>query len=505
MIAASHPLAVRTGLEVLEEGGSAADSAIAASAVLCVVDPRSTGLGGDAFALYWEAGAAVPQALGAAGVAPAGMTIEALRAEGFSEIPQAGPWTVTVPGAVAGWGALHERYGRLAWERLLRPAIEIAQKGFEVTPMVAEEWAMTRTKLESNAESARVFLPAGAAPEAGSWFSVPELGRSLEIVSHGGVDAFYRGELARAIDHAIEEVGGPLRAEDLAAWEGPEWVAPIAARYRSTTVFEHPPPGHGLITLQALALYAGLSIEGEVAQEHAGIEAMKLAFADAAAFVADPRVERVPVEALLDDAYVERRRAEIDMGRAKAAVAGHPGDTIYLCVVDGEGSACSFIQSLYDGFGSGITVPGTGIVLQNRGNNFSMDPRHPNRVEPGKRPYHTIMPAMLGDDEGFTGCLGIVGGFQQPQGQFQIIRDVVDRGMDPQEAVSAPRWRYLGGVRVGLEAAFDAAVVEGLRERGHEVSELGRFHAGGAQMIIRRAGRYVGGSDPRKDGMAHGL
>jgi gamma-glutamyltranspeptidase/glutathione hydrolase len=505
MIASSHPLAVSTSLEALADGGSAADAAIVAAAVLCVVDPRSTGIGGDAFALYWETGGAAPVGLGAAGVAPRGMTVDAIHAADHDEMPALGAWTITIPGAVAGWKALHERYGRLAWERLLQPAIEIAYKGCEIAPMIADEWAMSRTKLQINPESTRLFLLDGDTPSAGHWYTAPELGRSLEMIAEGGAESFYKGTLADAIGQAVQDLGGPLQAQDLAEWSGPEWVAPIGRLYKGITVFEYPPPGQGLITLQALGIYEGLGLSDRIDEEHAGIESIKLAFADAVAFVADPRVEEVRVEALLRDEYLSRRRASIDMSRAQAAAAGSPGDTVYLCVVDRDGAACSFIQSLYEGFGSGVSVPGTGITLHNRGSNFSLDPGRPNRVEPGKRPYHTIMPAMLGADVGFAGCLGVVGGFQQPQAQFQIVRNLLDRGMDPQEAVAAPRWRHLGGLDAALEPGFDDSIVEGLREREHNVSHLGRFEAGGAQLIVRRGDLFVGGSDPRKDGMARGL
>jgi gamma-glutamyltranspeptidase/glutathione hydrolase len=505
MVVSSHPLAVSTGLEVLGEGGSAADAAIATAAVLCVVDPRSTGIGGDAFALYWDVRAQRPTGLGAAGVAPGGMTLDALRAQGFDAMPEAGPWSITVPGAVAGWRTLHERFGELPWGRLLQPAIELATDGFEVTPMVAHEWATAETKLKANDEATRVFLPEGKAPPEGRRFVQPDLARSLEIISEQGPGSFYKGDIADAIGAAVEDLGGPLRAEDLAEWSGPEWVDPIARRYRSVDVFEFPPPGQGLIVLQALGMYEGLEPGDEIDREHAAIEAIKLGFADASAYVADPDVANVPVGGLLSDDYLRHRAELIDMNAAREAAAGSPTDTVYLAVVDRNGAACSFIQSLYEGFGSGIVAPGTGITLQNRGANFSLDPTHPNSAAPGKRPYHTIIPAMVGDDSGFAGCLGVVGGFQQPQGQVQIIRNVLDRGMSPQEAIAAPRWRFTGGLDVAFEPSFDRAVVDGLKARGHRVSELGRFEAGGAQMIVRRGDALVGGSDPRKDGVARGL
>jgi gamma-glutamyltranspeptidase/glutathione hydrolase len=494
MVVTSQPLAVSAGLDMLVQGGTAADAAIAAAAVLCVVDPRSTGIGGDVFAMYWAPGGE-PVGLDAAGPAPEGMTVDALRRSGYGSMPSEGPWTVTVPGAVAGWATLMDRYGKLGLDVVLDPAIRHARDGFRIERFVAQEWSTAAAKLAR--QGGAYFLPEGRAPREGDTFAAPELGKALSDIAASGPDVFYRGRYARAVERAVKAAGGPLRVADLATWSGPHWVDPISASYRDVTLFELPPPGQGIVVLEALGIYADVEAGG-VEAEHAAIEAMKMAFADAAAYVTDPSFVDVPVGRLLDPAYLARRRSEIDPQRAASARPGLSSDTAYLCVVDGDGAACSLIQSLYEGFGSGLVVDG--IALQNRGAGFTLDDDHPNRPEPGKRPYHTIIPAMIGDAAGFRGCLGVVGGFMQPQGQMQIMRSVVDDGLDPQHAVDAPRWRVIEGRKVSFEPGFDRPTVQALAAKGHEVGELGRFEAGGAQMIWRDGDLLRGGTDPRKDG-----
>lgn len=494
MVVASHPLAVDAGLEMLAQGGTAADAAIAAGAVLCVVDPRSTGIGGDLFAQYWASGGD-PIGLDAAGPAPQAMTVDALREAGHETMPTEGPWTVTVPGAVGGWAALMERFGRLGLDIVLEPAIRHARTGFVIERFVAEEWLTAVAKLERQGGS--YFLPGGRGPSNGDTFAAPELGDVLDEIAKGGPDAFYRGR-ADAIAEAVQAEGGPLDVSDFAGWSGPTWVTPISASYGGVELFELPPPGQGIVALEALGIYARVDAQGADA-EHAAIEAMKMAFADGGTYVTDPAFEDVPLDKLLDPSYLSRRAGEIDPMHAAEAQPGLSSDTVYLCVVDAEGAACSFIQSLYEGFGSGIVVDG--ITLQNRAAGFILDDHHRNRPAPGKRPYHTIMPAMIGDGGGFRGCLGVVGGFMQPQGQMQIVRNLIDRGLDPQGAVAAPRWRMSEGRRVSFEPSFDREVVEALAAKGHEIAELGRFEAGGAQMIWQSDnGILSGGTDPRKDG-----
>ncbi len=500
MVATSHPLAVSAGLEMLEAGGTAADAAVAAAATLCVVDPRSTGVGGDAFALYWSRGELLPAGLAAAGPAPAGMTVGALRDAGYARMPTHGPWSVTVPGAVAGWWKLLDRYGSLPRDRVLGPAIRHAEEGFAVTPIVAEEWGATVEKLQRDPVASATFLPGGRSPAAGERFANPGLARVLRAIVAEGPDAFYRGPTASRIGAAVEAGGGPLRADDLASWGGSEWVDPIRAPFGAVEVYELPPPGQGIAVLEALGIYASLAPETPVDREHAAIESIKLAFADARAYVSDPSVHAVPVDRLLSPDFLEGRRELVDMMHAGEAPPGRATDTVFVAAADGEGNACSFIQSLYEGFGSGVGVPETGIVLHNRASGFVMDDDHPNCPEPGKRPYHTIIPAMLGRDGSFLGALGVVGGFQQPQGQLQILRGMFEEGLAPQAALDRPRFRSLGGRRVGFERSFDRELVRALAGRGHEVSELSRFEAGGAQLILLEDDRYVGASDRRKDG-----
>jgi gamma-glutamyltranspeptidase / glutathione hydrolase len=504
MVATSHPLAVEVALDALRDGGTSVDAAIAAGAMLTVVDPRSTGIGGDLFAQCWLPGAREPVGLAAAGPAPARMTMTALEERGFSRMPTAGPWCVTVPGSVAGWDALMNRFGRLGLERALTPAIDVAEGGFEVLPFIAEDWSDSVDKLSANAYSASLFLPAGRPPQAGEKLKNEDLGRSLRAIA-SSPSTFYTGWIAEEIDAAMRTLNGPLTAQDLASWNGPEWVVPIRRRFRDSDVYEMPPPTQGIVVLESLGLYEALRPNGRVQEDHAAIECVKLAVADAAAYVADPMFSSLNVEPLLSDSYLDSRRRRVDMDAARPASAGTlAGDTVYVAVTDREGGACSFIQSLFMAFGSGVGVPGTGIVLQNRGTGFTLEGGHPNSPEPRKRPFHTIIPATLGRDGHLRGVFGVVGGPMQPQGHFQVLRNVLDRRMDPQSAVAEPRFRVGPAMQVSFERSYDRRVVESLGALGHEPSELSRFEAGGAQLILVENDGFVAGSDPRKDGMAGG-
>jgi gamma-glutamyltranspeptidase/glutathione hydrolase len=500
MVATSQPLAAQAGVEMLEAGGNAVDAAIAAAAALCVVEPRATGIGGDAFALYWAPDAKAPVALDGAGPSAADATVDAIRQAGHTTMPSTGPWTVTVPGAVSAWATLMDARGRLGLEPALRPAVRYATDGFEVTPVIASEWAMQAARIENDDAASSVFLPKRRAPRAGERFSNPDLGRLLAHIGWGGVQAFYDGEVAERIGAAIERAGGPLRASDLSSFRGAIWVDPLARDFRGVTVFELPPPGQGVVALEALGIFERLAPADRGEEEHLAIEALKRGFLDATLHLADPLVVEVDVERLLSGAHLAERAAEIGSEAADIAAPGPPTDTVYVAAVDGDGGACSLIQSLYSGFGSGIGVPGLGITLQNRGKGFVLERGHPNQLAPGKRPYHTIIPALLGRDGSFAGCLGVVGGFMQPQGQMQILRHLLDHDMSATEALKAPRVRFLDGRSVGAEPGFDEAVLAELGRRGHEVSTLASFGAGGAQLILRDGDNLDGASDPRKDG-----
>ena len=500
MVATSHPLAVDAGLEVLDAGGTAVDAAVAAAAVLTVVDPRSTGLGGDLFALSWAPGVPGPVGLAAAGVAPAGMTLEALRAAGHDTMPESGAWSITVPGAPAGWAALLARFGTLGADRVLAAAVRHAADGFRVTPVVASEWAGDVAKLGRDDAAAEVFLPGGRSPRQGETFANPQLAETLLRFVREGASPFYHGDIAHRIASAVAALGGPLQAGDFASWSGPEWVRPLRGGFRGLDVYQMPPPGQGVVLLEALGIYGGFGPGDVVEDDHRAIESLKAAIDDGARWVADPAFEAVPVETMLSRQHLASRRSGIGPTASGAQERGTASDTVYVAVVDGRGGACSLIQSLFRAFGSGVGVPGTGLVLQNRGSGFRLEDDHPDRPMPGKRPFHTIIPAMLARGDRFAGCLGVVGGYMQPQGQFQVLRNVVDRGMDPQVALDSPRFRTYGGETVLLEPGYDPTVVAGLAARGHDVGTLPASEAGGGQMILLTDDGLVGGSDRRKDG-----
>lgn len=502
MVATSHPLAARAGVTMLDTGGTAVDAAVAAAAVLCVVEPHATGMGGDAFALYWPPGARRPLGLDGAGPTASTASVESLLAAGDAEMPQSGGWTITVPGAVDAWATLLERGGRLGLRHVLEPAMAHAVDGFAVTPVIAGEWAAHAGRIERDEAARATFLPDGRAPRAGETFRNPELGRLLGVIAAEGPAAFYRGEPAERIGAAAETAGGPLRASDLARWPGAMWVEPLSHTFRHLEVFELPPPGQGIVVLEALGIFDRLDSADRAEEEHHAIEALKLAFADASAHLADPLLERVPADALLSDAHLDDRAFSIGPRAADIAGPGRATDTVYVAAVDGQGGACSLIQSLYSGFGSGVGVPGLGITLQNRGAGFVLDEGHPNRLAPGKRPFHTIIPAMLASQGDFLGCLGVVGDFMQPQGQMQILRHLLDHDLALGAALGAPRARFLDHRAIGLEAGYSSEIRTELQRRGHTIRDLDSSLAGGAQAILRDGSELRGASDPRKDGCA---
>lgn len=515
IVASEHPLASQAGARVLAEGGTAVDAAIAANAVMGVVAPMTCGPGGDLFALVYEAKTGRLHGLNASGWAPANLTLEALRARGFTNMPQRGIWSVTVPGCVAGWEALHRRFGRAKWSRLFGPAVRLAEDGFPVSEIVAGYWQSSVKLLREDAEAARTFLPGGRAPAVGELFRNPDLARSLRQVARGGRRAFYEGAIARRLLACAREHGASWTAADLSEFR-PEWVHPIAVTYRGWTVYEIPPQGQGIAALMMLNLMEPFPL-GEWGRDdprtwQVMIEAKKLAYADMLRYVADPRFARVPVAGLLDKAYARDRARGIDLDHAAAhAPPGDPPaagtDTTYLCAVDAEGNLVSLIQSNYSGFGSGLVAAGTGFGLQNRGGLFTLDPAHPNALAPRKRPLHTIIPGFMARGQ-VRLAFGIMGGWNQAQAHAQFVANVVDFGLNLQAALEAPRFTKLTfeGRDVDLEARVPEPVRAALAARGHAVRTLPAFAdaVGGGQAVMRDFARGInyGASDPRKDGAA---
>jgi gamma-glutamyltranspeptidase/glutathione hydrolase len=514
MVASSQVFASEAGLEVLRDGGTAADACVAMDAVLNVTEPPSTSLGGDMFALFYEAATGRITALNGSGRAPRGLSLDLLRSQRISEVPERHPYTITVPGVCAGWFDLVERHGSMPVSRLLAPAIRWAEEGFPVAPATAALWTRRLDPRRSHELAVH-----GRAPRAGETFRNHGLARALRAIAEGGKEVFYRGEIAGAIVRAVQDAGGVMGPDDLATHET-TYGAPISTSYRGARVWECPPNGQGLTALLALNILEGFRPDafGEVDRWHRQVEAMRLAFSDTRWYLADPHFADVPVEALLSREYAERRRALIRRERAAVdAQRGSPvaaSGTVYLCAVDEGGNACSYVSSNYLAFGTGIVPGGWGFTLQNRGHNFALDPEHPNALAPGKRPYHTIIPGMLATADGeLWGPFGVMGGFMQPQGHVQVVTALVDDAADPQAALDRPRFCLepaSAGGRVLLETGVPRAVARGLRVRGHEVVEdvpsFGRSTFGRGQIITRDAeGRLWGGSDVRADGCALGF
>lgn len=511
-VATSQPVAAQAGMAMLEQGGNAVDAAIATAMALAVVEPTSNGLGSDAFALVWSEDTL--HGLNASGRAPAALSIDACRARGHATtMPDFGWLPVTVPGAVSQWVALHERFGCLPFATLAVPAIELAEHGFVATPIVSRFWQAAvgdyvRAALgPAGAAWFTTFAATGRGPLPGELVRLPDHARTLRSIAASTGRSFYEGELAAAIGEFAATTGGVITAEDLAAHQ-PEWVTPIGTNYRGFDVWEIPPNGQGITALMALNMLEGFDIGAlDVLSErawHLKIEAIKLAFADANAYVSDPLRADVPVIGMLDKSYAAARR-QLITEEASNPTAGTPprGGTVYLCAADGDGNMVSFIQSNYMGFGSGVVVPGTGISLQNRGANFSLDGSHPNALEPGKRPYHTIIPGFLTRDASAVGPFGVMGGFMQPQGHVQVITATIDHHLHPQAALDAPRWRWDEQRRVIVEPRTPQHVVDALRARGHRVGiepESSAFGRG--QMIWRLGDALVAGSESRADGCA---
>jgi gamma-glutamyltranspeptidase/glutathione hydrolase len=517
MVASSQPLATAAGLEILAQGGNAADAAVATAAALNVTEPTSTGIGGDMFALYFEAASSQVTALNGSGRAPAGLSLARLRAEGLEEMHPAHPYTVTVPGACAGWCDLLERHGTRSLEQVLEPAIRLAEEGFPVAPLTSHFWKLSaRGRLKVALNGWQLTLE-GRGPEPGEIFRNPGLARTLRAVAAGGRQAFYAGEIAAAVVATLQQAGGCMTLQDLADHHS-TWDEPVSSTYSGLRLWECPPNGQGLAALIALNLLEHFDLPPDPLfpdRLHLEIEALRLAFADVRWYLADPRVVPVPVQELISKEYAARRSRLIDPRRAvlnqERGTPTSGSDTVYFCVVDRAGNACSFINSNYMGFGTGIVPSGWGFSLQNRGHNFSLDPDHPNALAPGKRPYHTIIPALITrqQDGSLFGPMGVMGGFMQPQGHLQVFLALA-QGLGPQAALDLPRFCIEDGTaggEVALEAGIPPRVLRDLVERGHPVRRVSgweRVLFGRGQVILRdpQSAVLTGGSDPRADGCA---
>ncbi len=524
MAATSQPLATQVALDILKAGGSAVDAAIAANATLGLMEPTGCGIGGDLFAIVWDADKQELAGLNASGRAPELMTVQYFRDNGIDAVPPFGPLPVSVPGAVDGWFELHERYGRLPMSDLLRPAIEYAENGFPVSEVIAYYLERSEARYAEYPGFADTWMPDGRPPKKGEMFRNPRLASTYRQIADGGRDAFYKGDIARRIDAYMQEQGGLLRYGDLAAHES-EWVTPVSTNYRGWDVYELPPNGQGIAALQILNILEGYDIAsmgfGSADYIHTFVEAKKLAFEDRARFYADMNFVDVPVDQLVSKAYADERRPLIDAERASTSLPSgerilEDGDTIYMTVADADGNMISLIQSNYRGMGSGMTPGDLGFMLQDRANSFSLTDGHANVVEPGKRPFHTIIPAFVMKDGKPLMSFGLMGGSMQPQGHAQIIVNMVDFGMNLQEAGDAARINHTGssqpsgsrmddGGTVHLEDGFSAEVRAELEKRGHTLGPSNGIF-GGYQAILfdEDQGVYYGASEVRKDGQAAG-
>jgi len=524
IVSTSHPLAAQAGLRMLWKGGNAVDAAIAAAAAITVVEPVSCGLGGDAFALVWDGKKL--HGLNASGVSPAAWNVDYFKRKygevnGLAKQPKRGWDAVTVPGVIAGWEALHQKFGKLPFADLMEPAIEIAERGHAVASIVAYKWAAAVPELKDLPGFAQTFMPRGRAPEVSELVRLPGHAKTLRLLAEQGPRAYYEGEIAERIAAFAREGGAALTANDLRNYRA-DWVEPIGKDYRGYTVHEIPPNGQGIAALVALGILEKFDVKSlkvdSVESQHLQIEAMKLAFADLYRYVADPRSMEVTPEQMLDDAYLSSRAKLIDPKRATHFDFGMPkaGGTIYMSAADENGMMVSFIQSNYMGFGSGIVVPDSGIALQNRGCGFSMDPKSPNVVEGGKRPFHTIIPAFLtqqvnGQQEAVM-SFGVMGGDMQPQGHLQTVVRMLDYGQQPQAACDAPRWKVNRDFTVDIESTLDPKTTEGLQKLGHTLKSVDDPYMDfGSGQFIWKLDRnepergYVAASDSRRDGLAAGF
>ena len=516
VVSTSHPLATQAGLRMMHKGGNAVDAAIAAAAAMMIVEPVSNGLGSDSFCILWDGKEL--HGLNASGRAPQSWTPDYFKrkyGDSATAPPKRGPDSVTVPGAVSSWVTMSERFGKLPFADLMEPAIDIAERGYLLSPVVQQKWAAATEELQSQPGFSRAFLPWGRAPRVGELFQFKAAAKGLRAIAQTNGASFYGGEMAHALEKFSAKNGGSLTAKDFEDYR-PEWVKPIAKNYRGYTLHEIPPNGQGIAALIALGILdafdvAGLALDG-VDSQHLQIEAMKLAFADVYKYVAEPAAMEVTVEQMLDDTYLASRAKLIDMKKAQDFGAGNPvkGGTIYLTAADENGMMVSFIQSNYMGFGSGCVEPEFGISLQNRGHGFSLNAGI-NQVAPGKRPFHTIIPAFVTKGGQPVMSYGVMGANMQPQGHMQTLVRMLDYGQSPQAACDAPRWRYNQGLEINVEAAMNQATVQGLAERGHRMEVINdSYQDFGSGQFIWRAGDpkvegYVAASDSRRDGQASGF
>ena len=515
MVATSQPLASAAGLQVLRSGGNAIDAAVAAAAVLSVTEPHMTGIGGDMFAIVWLAKEQKLVALNAAGRAGSLMTSEALAARGFKSGLQQGVMSVTVPGALAGWDLLVRTHGRRTLAAALEPAIRYARDGFPVTPIIAQQWAAETALLQRDSAAAATFLPGGHAPAAGEWFRNPDYARTLQAIATTGIGTFYGGPLGQRIVARLKALDGFITLEDLKK-NAPNWVTPISVPFRGYRVWELPPSNQGVAALEMLRILEPYDLKSmghnSAGYLHHLIEAKKLAYADLERFVGDADHLDMPAERMLSDEFIAERRSHLDATRAQTRVDPGPlrtaSETIYLTTADAEGNMVSLINSNFDAFGSGIVVPGTGFPLHNRGAGFTVTTGLPNTAAPGKRPFHTLIPGFVtqtvqGRETAYM-SFGLMGGGMQAQGHAQFLINHFVFGMDLQEAIDAPRFRHLDGLRVAIEMPVGDQVRAALAGMGHVLINERPISFGGAQAIMRLAKGYAAGSDPRKDGMAVG-
>jgi gamma-glutamyltranspeptidase/glutathione hydrolase len=518
IVATSQTLASQAGALILERGGNAVDAAIAANAVLGLVEPSANGMGGDLFAIVYDAKQNKLYGLNSSGWAPSGLTIDFLRSKHIDTMPRRGIYSTTVPGAVAGWNALRKKFGTMDFDKLLAPAIYYAENGFPVTELISAGWHSSAKLLASTPNSKATYLPDGNAPKAGQIFRNRDLAGSFRSIAANGRDGFYKGRIAEAIVHVSKENGGTFELSDLAEFE-PEWVEPISTTYHGWTVWELPPNGQGLAALSMLNLMEHFPLKeyghDSVKSLHVMIEAKKLAYADMLTYVGDPRFSKIPVRQLISKRLSDDRVKLIQPDRVRGALTptaaesiakAYGGDTIYMSAIDKEGNIVSLIQSNYSGFGSGVVPPKTGFMLQNRGALFSLERGHPNALQPRKRPLHTIIPAFM-EKDGVRIGFGIMGGWNQAQAHAQFVSNVVDFGMNLQKALEAPRFTKLtfDDCDVSLESRIPEAVVKELRRIGHAATVLGAYSGtmGKGQAVMRDLNSVnYAGSDPRADGAA---